>query len=492
MNYKPWYALGEFVDNSIQSWRGNRSRLEAVHGPTFKLRIEIQFDHAGGRIVVRDNAAGIRREDIGRAFKPAQPPADRSGLSQFGIGMKSAACWYARVFEVVTEALDEDVSRALTFDVPALIEADQDLVPVVEAAKTPDRHGTAVVLRDLYHPIPTGRTLGKLRSYLASIYREYLLGGHVEILVGEERLTYREPPVLNAPRWDAVEGAAETWRKPLSVTLPSGRNVAGWAALRAKGSTAEAGLALIYRGKVVLGAGAMAGSGDDVYRPELVFGRGNTFMSQRLFGELDVSELRVTYSKDAIIWAGEEEVFLDLLRDALDEEPLPLLKMAQAYRSTERGKEAQDILATAVKATAEAMGQALAEEASTAKRARSQPSEDAGKAIPASAPVEASVPVGLHATLDDLRLEVVDEELDPRWLRVVSENGVMTVAVNRSHRFMQSFAHVPGADVEPVLRLAAALALAELRGRTSGHAEPAFVRHQVNDLLDGALAERLV
>jgi hypothetical protein len=145
-----------------------------------------------------------------------------------------------------------------------------------------------------------------------------------------------------------------------------------------------------------------------------------------------------------------------------------------------------------VKATAEAMGQALAEGAHSAERASPRPSEDPGESAPSSAPVAANVPVGLHATLDDLRLEVVDEEFDSRWLRVVSENGVMTVSVNRSHRFMQSFAHVPGADVEPVLRLAAALALAELRGRASGHAEPAFVRHQVNDLLDGALAERLV
>lgn len=500
MNYKPWYAIGEFVDNAIQSWRSTRKELESLHGKDFVLRIEIEFDHERDRILVRDNAAGIHAKDMARAFKPAHPPTDRSGLSQFGIGMKSAACWYARNFEVVTHALGEDVRRTVKFDVPKLIAADQDIVPITTSPAPGTRHGTTVTLSKLYHPIPTGRTLGKLRSYLASIYRDYLRSGSVQILVADELLRYKEPQVLEAPRWDSTDRVPTRWRKDFVVELPSGKKVKGWAALRAKGSTAEAGLALLYRGKVVLGAGAMAGSSDDVYRPETVFGRGNTFMSQRLFGELDVSALRVTYSKDAIVWGGDEEVFLDTLRSVLDDEPLPLLRMAQAHRSTERTKETKDILTAAVNSTAKAMKEALdsdlmwtePDSEPTVEFDREHAANRPVPGTPAAPAIGANIPTEMHPSLPDLRLEIVDEDFDPRWLRVHTNDGLTTVSVNRAHRFMQSFVHIPGADVEPILRIAAAIALAELKGRACGLSQPAFIRNHLNDLLDGSLAERLV
>src|SRR6185437_11055048 len=96
LNYKPWFAIAEFVDNSLQSSIQNRDRLVALHGAGYRLKVDVELDATSpGRIVVRDNACGIARRDFARAFKPAEPPADRSGLSEFGMGMKSAACWLA-------------------------------------------------------------------------------------------------------------------------------------------------------------------------------------------------------------------------------------------------------------------------------------------------------------------------------------------------------------------------------------------------------------
>jgi Histidine kinase-, DNA gyrase B-, and HSP90-like ATPase len=494
MNYKPWYAIGEFVDNSIQSWSTNKRVLQRLDR-SFVLRIDVQLDHERGRIVVRDNAAGISGRDVQRAFKPAEPPADRTGLSQFGIGMKSASCWYARNFTVVSDALGENVRRTVKFDVPKLVASGDDVVPIRETVAPPGRHGTAITLSNLYHPIPTGRTLGKLRSYLASIYRHFLRVGDVEMIVGDELLRYKDPALLVAPRWDTPKATPREWRKDVAVKLPSGRIISGWAALRAKGNTAEAGLALLYRGKVVMGAGAMAGSSDDTYRPAVVFGRGNTFMSQRLFGELDVSELRVTYSKDSIIWGGEEEIFLERLRKQLDAGHLPLLKMAQEYRSTERTRVAADVVKSAVKATAAAVAVTLNEvlERSGSAYSSGPSDEEYAKVIgkSGSAPVQAEVRTPGLRKFEGFRLQVVDEPFESRWLRVVGENGRTTVAVNRAHKFMQSFANVPGSDIEPVLRLAAALAIAEVRGRASGVAQPAFVREQLNDLLEGPLSTKI-
>src|SRR3954463_6984563 len=83
LNYKPWFALAEFVDNSVQSYLSNRERLTAEEGRDFQLKVEIEYDDSGEtRIVVRDNAAGIGEREYPRAFRPAEVPLDRSGLSE--------------------------------------------------------------------------------------------------------------------------------------------------------------------------------------------------------------------------------------------------------------------------------------------------------------------------------------------------------------------------------------------------------------------------
>ena len=319
MNYKPWYALSEFVDNALASFLANAADLALPPHQQSAVTVTIRFERDPGRIEIVDDAAGIAAADVARAFRPAEPPPDVTGLAQFGIGMKSASCWYAKRFSVSSTALGEPVERTVRFDVPTIVADQVEVLPVVETAHPQDAHGTEVVLEDLHRPVPTGRTLGKVRRYLASIYRVFLRAGTLRLIVGEEEIEAPEPDVLLAPRWDAAPSAEPVrWHKDVIVELPSGRIVEGWAALRARGSTSEAGLALMYRDKVVVGAGAAAGEADDLYRPNEVFGASNTFVSQRLIGELDVSDLRVSHSKDAVLWDGEEDVFLAALRAELD------------------------------------------------------------------------------------------------------------------------------------------------------------------------------
>src|SRR5690348_9918927 len=81
LNYKPWYALAEFVDNALQSFLLRQADLINADGNSYKLRVEIEYDPTGtGSIVIRDNAAGIAESDYARAFKTAAPPPDRTGL----------------------------------------------------------------------------------------------------------------------------------------------------------------------------------------------------------------------------------------------------------------------------------------------------------------------------------------------------------------------------------------------------------------------------
>ena len=45
-------------------------------------------------------------EAIKRAFKPGTPPPDKSGLSEFGLGMKGAAQWLCESWKVETKAVN--------------------------------------------------------------------------------------------------------------------------------------------------------------------------------------------------------------------------------------------------------------------------------------------------------------------------------------------------------------------------------------------------
>jgi len=93
--------MAEFVDNALESFMRHREELQRVNGAKYRLVVAIEYDpRDGGRITIRDNAAGIYESEYTRAFRPAEIPLDRSGLAEFGMGMKSAACWFVRDWTV--------------------------------------------------------------------------------------------------------------------------------------------------------------------------------------------------------------------------------------------------------------------------------------------------------------------------------------------------------------------------------------------------------
>ncbi|WP_454299692.1 ATP-binding protein [Salana multivorans] len=488
MNYKPWYALGEFVDNALQSWLANQNELADAFGDPL-LEIDIHLDRKLGTITVVDNAAGIATKDIGRAFTPASPPADTSGLSQFGIGMKSAAAWYAQRFEVTTTALGEDVKREVSFDIPTIVESDASVVPLRTSPAAARMHGTTLVLRDLNHPVPTGRTLGKVRDYLASIYRGFISDPRVRITVGNQRLIHKEPELLVAPRWDAPQGEPVLWRKEILIELSSGARVTGWAGILKKGQARGAGFALLYRGKVVKGAGGAAQDADDGYKPYELFGAGNSFESQRVLGELHVSGVPVSHTKDALLWVGnDEEELIGRLAKELNREPLPILRMAREYRATERGRAAQRTVDTAVTSVAEAISRIDLSAPPPA------PQPELGDDPPA-APIEREIilsPTITEVAGERLKLCVVDEPASAQnWIRLTRESDLWQITINRSHVFMRAFANVPTMDLEPVLRLATAFALVQIRAERSGASEPRSILANLNHIVGGPLSSRI-
>lgn len=350
LNYKAWFAIAEFIDNSLQSYLANREALEAIHGADFRLEVDVRIDTAGpGSIVISDNAAGISAADFPRAFRAAQVPADRSGLSEFGMGMKSAACWFAGKWSVRTKAIGEQFERTIHFDIGRIVNNK------IESLNTESRdfgnaaaHYTVVTLKDLHH-MPQGRTVAKIKNHLASIYRMFIRDGRMKLRFNDEPLSYETAPILNAVKYispgkpeQGVDASPIEWRKDIHLDFGKGQRVTGFAALREVGSTPFAGFALFRRDRLI------EGSFDETYRPSLIFKQTNSYPYQRLFGELHLEGFEVSHTKDGFRWEEYEDVFLIILKECLESAPLDLLAQAEYYRAlpSKKGIESRAAVAT--------------------------------------------------------------------------------------------------------------------------------------------------
>lgn len=489
LNYRPWYAVAEFVDNSLQSYLEHRAELEHLHGPGFKLRVTIELDPSdGGRMVIRDNAAGIHQADYQRAFRPAEIPPDRSGMAEFGMGMKSAACWFARGWTVRSSALGEALTRRVHFDIDQIVhDRIEELEVIIEPATASD-HFTEVLLEGL-HRIPQTKTVAKIKQHLKSIYREFLRSDLLELEFDGDRLSFEEVRVLNAPYYKTPGAKPVEWKKEIDFDFGLGLRVHGFAALRATASTSEAGFALFRRGRLIIG------SADDGYRPEAIFGKSNSYRYQRLFGELHLEGFEVTHTKDGFSWEEHEDIFLQLLKEHLDAEPLPLLEQAEQHRVRLK----PEVLRPAAEIAADQTAGAIEREAAPVvihQLDEGPENEPPPPELPPAAPPATTrrISVDIRGTRWEITIELATDPGIGNWLTISeyeAEGNVCRLGLRLalSHPFMERFAGSDPERLEPLLRVAAGLGLAQTTARMGGVRGAGTVVRNLNELLRDALSK---
>ena len=332
LEYETWFALAEFIDNSIDSFLKNQITLKKIEGDSFKLEVNIEVNEQENKIVIRDNAAGIDKENYARAFRAAEIPPDTSGLCEFGMGMKSAACWFSDKWIVRTTALGESVEKTVRFDMKKIFKDRLEELDVEIKNCDKDKHYTVIELFDV-NKIPKRKGLGKVKEHLKSIYREFIRKGILLLKVDNEELNYIDPKILVAPRYDKPKGESILWRTEIDFPIEANLSVRGFVAIREKASTSEAGFALFRRGRLI------EGSYDKGFRPDYIFGNPNSFKYQRVFGELHLNGFDVTFTKKGIQWDDNLEIFLRLLKDDLSAKSFPLLQQAENYRVRATDKE---------------------------------------------------------------------------------------------------------------------------------------------------------
>jgi len=497
LNYKPYYALAEFVDNAIDSYLKNETELRKIEGEYFKLRVDIEFDTNNKKITIKDNAAGIHSDDYQRAFRTAELPPDNTRLSEFGMGMKSAACWFSNTWQAKTTALYENVERKVSFDISKIVEDKIQELQIETKEAKPNSHYTLITLFGIEEKMPIRRGLGKVKRHLASIYRDFFRQGILDLYINGEKLSYKTPKILDTAYFETPNAENVKWKQ--EVDFDFGNNHNG-GKLRAKGfiaimetmSVRDSGFALFRRGRVIEGSA----DNDEGFRPPALSGSLGSHRYKRLFGELHLEGFSVSHTKDGFQWDDNMEAFLELLKEELQSKnSLPILKQADKLRVRESKKNLETVSKKVVDSTTDRIQDGIAKDvkAVVAKPTTNIIEEPQLKEVEKSYhkkfPLNISnidymvhIELSYDETIDEL-IQVGDHLIPER------DSNYKNIGVRLSliHPFMIEFAGDDHKVIEPILRLVVALGLSEIIVKKSG-APVTELRNNINDLLLGSLS----
>lgn len=310
LNYKPWYALAEFVDNSTQSFSSHRADLSVGSSRTPRLTIDIAYEPTAKTLVVRDDAFGMDLSELTRAMRISTPPPDTSGRSEFGMGMKTAACWFGPRWTVTTTQLGASERYRVVFDLEELSSRTEHVLDVHELPADPSEHGTTIFVEELRKPI-AGRQIAKIKDLLTSMYRADLRDGFIEIRWRGAALDYIEPELWIHERED---GSVDVLRQPINTSCldPATGDehlVTGWVGVLDTMSAKDNGFSLLRRGRVIIG-----GPGEG-WKPAELMGSNGSHSWKRLVGELHLDDFPVNFTKDGFAWdGGLEDALISALK----------------------------------------------------------------------------------------------------------------------------------------------------------------------------------
>lgn len=460
------HVLAEFVDNALQSFRDNRGELLAIdHNYKLRVIIKILWDENEAKMsqrkatkfIVEDNAGGIAANRFVNAFEPAKTPDNNTGLNEFGMGLKTAACWLGNKWVVHTKTLGEGVSRIVSFDQALVTKNNLEEIDVKTQDADTNQHFTNIEIEVPTKNVPTEKSLEKIKTELASIYRNSLRNDEFELYVNNDPLSFTEYAILNAPYYKNPEGPSQVWKKDIDFAFGPYKAKGFIGILRDLKST-QNGLVLSRRGRVIIGA-----EEDGRYFPKSIFGSSSgTFRYKRIFGELELEGFAVSFNKNDIQDKENLEMLMEALRDELREKDFDVLAQADNYRADNTARLVKKIVsrhdeAPKIKRVPVSIDTKPIEE--KARVAEIQPVEP--QPVPEKSVInEFKQPdfYDINGKLHRMIVKFIDEGSDLCWLGISKEDPDAIVCnINVKHDFFKVF----GEPTDPVIALLKTLAVAK-------------------------------
>lgn len=344
LNYKPWYAIAEFVDNSTESFYTNEQELK--QSGISSVTVHVQYDFTRNVLMIVDDAYGMELEDFSRAVLLDSKPKIQGGRNEFGMGLKTAASWFGNTWSVISTQFGSPYKYITEVNIPELKEKKVNTVKIKREICSENEHGTTIVIKDVTKKIDAARTKGKIVQLLESMYRRDLDSGKVSIW-------FNDIP-LHFDGYSCLQFRGTTWKKSVDFEFEfdgEGHRVRGFVGILANGGFGKAGFALFRRGRVVMGGE------DQNYKPEYIFHQAQSPISHKLFGELDLDDFPVNQAKDGFVWDdGLEDTFLCALKENI-QEYIDIARMTNKERAkeTEFSQESSEAIHQSVQSFADAL-----------------------------------------------------------------------------------------------------------------------------------------
>tara|TARA_Y100000768_G_C23977459_1_gene683832 strand:+ start:80 stop:1735 length:1656 start_codon:yes stop_codon:yes gene_type:complete len=214
VEYSESHALAEYVDNSIQSYLDNKSKILKIN-PKYKLQISIKT--SGKTITIEDNAAGISDDRFQDAFKAGKIIERRknknSSLGEFNMGMKAASYWFTETWKVVTKSIDENKTKMVKMNIHNIVNKSSNL-DIYEAKNNSKRGFTKIFLTNCKRSI-SARQFEKIRETISSIHREFLRRDIVSIKFNDQNIIFTEPEFKKTYPFKEYKNWLDTYKEDL-------------------------------------------------------------------------------------------------------------------------------------------------------------------------------------------------------------------------------------------------------------------------------------
>lgn len=458
-----WHAIGEYVDNSIQSYLDHQELLENIN-PNHKLTVSINFDIDNDIITIRDNAYGIEESKFDRAFELANVPLDASGLNEYGMGMKVSSIWLSNLWKVETTAYGESTKKTVIFDLEEVVEKEETELNVIEEPCEADQHYTIVTLRKLSQNKPVGRQVSTIIKHLGSIYTRFIRNNILELRVNGEVVEDVTLKPLVAPYWKTPEEKPITWKKDILFEAGAYK-VKGFIGILNKMSTNTDNGFLLFRRNKVIGT-----SYDTKYRPKKLCGDVGSPRYKRIYGELELEGFSVSFTKNSFTQDGDLDVFIEMLADSLlKDKAFKIFEQAQRYTPTKTKVEKGRIAHQLVNTIASGLNKPIV---------ITKPSIDIQKELfeefrdikPAGEPKPQIETKETQVTIGNKQFYLsigAEEKLstDPFYDIVTKGEGHYSSVINLKHRFFERFSSLVEneKDYEPVSTIIRAMIITEIK-----------------------------
>lgn len=325
--YKVWFAFAEFIDNSTQSYRNNKKKLDAWYESeddvlTVTISYKNETKKQRGFVEIVDNAFGMNEEDLKNAMILGRKPLIANERSKYGLGLKTAAFWFGNRWSIETTQKGSEEMLSISVDLHKILKEEQEYYkrakdknskavtqfrPKLLIKRTKcnkNQHGTTIKITDLVRPINSQANKNTV-DYLQSIYRIDLQNETLYLEFQGTPLTWNSKDINDRLLSDSK---GKKYIRKINFKV-NGKSVVGWAGILNRGSKSSGGFALLQADRVIVGYPRN-------YKNPLLFGSEeggrNDLTNQRLTGELKLDErFGVSHTKDQILFEDDEEEILD-------------------------------------------------------------------------------------------------------------------------------------------------------------------------------------